>query len=35
MADYQRMREEEFVATLREKYAVEVDKDVLATVNKH
>ena len=35
VADYQRMREEEFVATLREKYAVEVDKDVLATVNKH
>lgn len=35
VSDYQRMREEEFVARLREKYTVEVDKDVLSTVNKH
>lgn len=35
VADYQRLREEEFVARLREKYTVEVDKEVLATVNKH
>lgn len=35
VSDFQRMREEEFVATLREKYTVEVDKNVLSTVNKH
>ncbi len=35
VADYQRHCENEFVAELRRKYKVEVDKDVLKTVNKH
>lgn len=35
IADYQDMLEKEWVAALRKKYAVVVNKDVLATVNKH
>ncbi len=35
VADYQEKLEKEWVAGLRKKYAVEVDKSVLATVNKH
>lgn len=35
VADYQAMREQEFVATLRKRYKVEVYKDVLKTVNNH
>ena len=35
VADYQEMLEKEWVAGLRKKYSVEVDKAVLATVNKH
>ncbi|MBQ0019788.1 MAG: peptidylprolyl isomerase [Bacteroidales bacterium] len=35
VADYQAKREEEFVAELRKRYAVEVYKDVLKTVNNH
>ncbi|MBQ1973850.1 MAG: peptidylprolyl isomerase [Paraprevotella sp.] len=34
-ADYQTLKEQEFVKALREKYSVEVFKDVLETVNKH
>ncbi len=34
-ADYQDMLEKEWVAGLRRKYAVEVNKEVLATVNNH
>ena len=34
-ADYQDMLEEKWVAGLRRKYAVEVNKEVLATVNNH
>lgn len=34
-ADYQDFLEKEWVAGLRRKYAVEVNKDVLATVNNH
>ena len=34
-ADYQEILEKEWVAALRKKYTVEVDKSVLATVNKH
>lgn len=34
VTDYQRQCENEFVAELRQKYKVEVDKDVLKTVNK-
>ena len=33
--DYQRMKEKEWVMTLHEKYKVEIDRDVLRTVNKH
>ena len=33
--DYQEMLEKEWVAALRKKYAVEVDTEVLKTVNKH
>lgn len=33
--DYQEMLEKEWVATLRKKYAVEVNTEVLKTVNKH
>ncbi|MBQ0049469.1 MAG: peptidylprolyl isomerase [Bacteroidales bacterium] len=35
VADYQALREKEFVATLRKRYKFEVDKDVLKTVNNH
>lgn len=35
VADYQEKLEKEWVADLRKKYTVEVDKAVLATVNKH
>lgn len=35
VADYQAMREAEFVAELRKRYKVEVFEDVLKTVNKH
>ena len=35
IADYQDMLEKEWVAALRKKYPVVVNKDVLATVNKH
>ena len=33
--DYQRLKEDEFVAELRKRYTVEIDKDVLGTVNNH
>ncbi len=35
VADYQEKLEKEWVADLRKKYTVEVDKAVLSTVNKH
>ena len=35
VTDYQEQLEEQWVADLRKKYAVTVDKSVLATVNKH
>jgi len=35
VTDYQRKKENEFVAKLREKYSVEVHQDVLDTVNNH
>lgn len=35
VADYQEELEKEWVKELRKKYAVDVDKQVLATVNKH
>lgn len=35
VADYQELLEKEWVAALRKKYAVEVNNDVLRTVNKH
>lgn len=35
VADYQEELEKEWVAALRRKYAVEVDYDILRTVNKH
>lgn len=35
VADYQEKLEKEWVASLRKKYTVEVDKSVVATVNKH
>ena len=35
MADYQDQLEKQWVASLRRKYQVKVDPDVLATVNKH
>lgn len=35
LADYQDMLEKEWVASLRRKYTVEVDENVLKTVNKH
>jgi peptidyl-prolyl cis-trans isomerase SurA len=35
VTDYQRHCENLFVERLRKKYKVEVDKDVLKTVNKH
>ncbi|MBR6141925.1 MAG: peptidylprolyl isomerase [Bacteroidaceae bacterium] len=33
--DYQRFKEDEFVAELRKRYTVEIDKEVLSTVNAH
>ena len=35
VSDYQRLKEDEFVAELRKRYTVEIDKSVLATVNNH
>ena len=35
VSDYQRLKEDEFVAKLRKRYTVEIDKAVLATVNNH
>lgn len=35
VSDYQEMLEKEWIADLRRKYSVEVDQDVLRTVNKH
>lgn len=35
VSDYQRLKEDEFVAELRKRYAVEIDEAVLATVNQH
>lgn len=35
VADYQEMLENKWVAELRKKYNVEIDKSVVATVNKH
>jgi peptidyl-prolyl cis-trans isomerase SurA len=35
VSDYQRFKENEFVAELRKRYTVEIDKEVLATVNNH
>ncbi len=35
VSDYQRYREEAFVGELRKRYQVEIDADVLKTVNKH
>ena len=35
VSDYQRLKEDEFVAELRKRYIVEIDKAVLATVNNH
>lgn len=35
VADYQDALEKEWVASLRKKYSYTVNKDVLATVNKH
>jgi peptidyl-prolyl cis-trans isomerase SurA len=34
-ADYQKHLEEKWVKSLRKKYKVKVDKDVLKTVNNH
>ena len=35
VSDYQRLKEEEFVAELRKRYTVEIDEEVLGTVNNH
>lgn len=35
VSDYQRLKEDEFVAELRKRYTVEIDKEVLGTVNNH
>ena len=35
VTDYQRMREDEYVADLRKRYPVEIHEDVLKTVNNH
>ena len=35
VSDYQHMREDEFVKTLRQRYPVEIDYEALKTVNKH
>ncbi len=35
VSDYQRLKEDEFVAELRKRYTVEIDESVLETVNNH
>ena len=35
VTDYQRKKEDEFVAELRKKYTVDIHQDVLDTVNNH
>lgn len=35
VSDYQRLKEDEFVAELRKRYTVEIDENVLKTVNNH
>ena len=35
VSDYQRFKEDEFVAELRKRYTFEIDEDVLKTVNNH
>ena len=35
VSDYQDVKEKEWVKELRKKYSVTVNKEVLATVNKH
>jgi len=35
VSDYQRFKEDEFVAELRKRYTVEIDEQVLQTVNNH
>ena len=35
VSDYQNELEKKWIEELREKYPVEIDKEVLATVNKH
>ena len=35
VADYQEALEQGWIAVLRERFPVEVNKEVLATVNKH
>lgn len=35
VSDYQNLKEQEFIANLRDKYKVEIFKEVLDTVNKH
>jgi peptidyl-prolyl cis-trans isomerase SurA len=35
VSDYQRLKEDEFVAELRKRYTVEIDKEALKTVNNH
>lgn len=35
VSDYQRLKEDEFVAELRKRYTVEIDKEALGTVNNH
>lgn len=35
VSDYQRLKEDEFVAELRKRYSFEIDEEVLKTVNNH
>ncbi len=35
VSDYQRLKENEFVAELRKRYTVEIDEEVLKTINNH
>jgi len=35
VSDYQRQRERSFVSDLRKRYKVEIDTEVLKTVNNH
>lgn len=35
VSDYQRLKEDEFVAELRKRYTVEIDEEALKTVNNH